>query len=97
MGSQVQIDDMVVRVTRWTLKAQEATGPHQHAYDYVVVPISGGRMGIVQADGTQKTAELAPGQAYFREAGAEHDVLNVGETLLDFVEVEVLRGQLDPD
>lgn len=95
MGSQVQLDDMVVRVTRWTLEAQEATGPHRHAYDYVVVPISGGRMRIVQADGVQKTAELAPGQAYFREAGTEHDVFNVGDTLLDFVEVEVLTGQLD--
>lgn len=93
MGSQVQIDDMVVRVTRWTLKAHEATGPHHHAYDYVVVPISAARMRIVQADGNQMTAELVPGQAYFREAGTEHDVSNAGETLLDFVEVEVLRGQ----
>jgi quercetin dioxygenase-like cupin family protein len=94
MGSKVQIDDRVVRVTRWTLKAQEATGPHRHAYDYVVVPISGGRMRIVQADGSQNTAELTPGQTYFREAGTEHNVLNAGEALLDFVEVELVRGQV---
>jgi quercetin dioxygenase-like cupin family protein len=93
MGSQVQIDDTVVRVTRWTLEAREATGPHLHTYDYVVVPISGGQMGILQADGNQRTTELVPGQAYLREAGIEHNVWNAGEAVLDFVEVEVLaRG-----
>lgn len=90
MSSQVQIDDKVVRVTRWTLEVQEATGPHHHAYDYVVVPITGGQMRIVQADGTERTAVLAPGQAYFRQAGIEHNVWNAGEAVLDFVEVEML-------
>lgn len=93
MGSRVQIDDTVVRVTRWTLEVQEATGRHHHAYDYVVVPVSGGQMRIVQADGSETTAELTPGETYFREAGAEHNVWNAGDAVLDFVEVEVLRGR----
>ena len=45
---------------------------------------------ITQADGSRTTAELTPGVAYFREAGARHDVSNPDSDLLDFVEVEIL-------
>jgi quercetin dioxygenase-like cupin family protein len=86
-----------VRVTRWTLEVQESTGVHHHAYDYVVVPMSAGRMRIVGLDGSESTAELAPGRTYFREAGVEHNVWNAGEGVLDFVEVELLtRGASEP-
>ena len=87
----VQVDNSDVRVTRWTLAVGDDTGEHAHEYDYVVVPITVGRMDITNADGTHATSELAPGVSYYRQAGAQHNVRNDGVDVLDFVEVEVVR------
>ena len=91
MAVEKQVDNDVVRVTRWTLHEGESTGPHEHGHDYVVVPLRRARMEITLPDGSRTTAELSPGVTYFREAGARHDVSNPGPDVLDFVEVEVLR------
>lgn len=91
MNSQVQVDNSDVRVTRWTLAVGDGTGEHRHEHDYVVVPITAGRMHITNADGTQATSKLAQGVAYYRQAGAKHNVRNDGVDFLDFVEVEVVR------
>lgn len=90
MGSQVQVDDGTVRVTRWTLAPGEATGPHEHEHDYVVVPLTDASMRVTEPDGSSAVHELAPGSSYARRAGARHDVSNAGQQVLDFVEVEVL-------
>ena len=92
MNSQVQVENSDVRVTRWTLAVGDDTGPHRHELDYVVVPITAGRMQITDADGAQANTELAPGVSYFRRAGANHNVRNDGADVLDFVEVEVVRS-----
>ena len=91
MNSHRQFDNSDVRVTRWTLALGDDTGEHRHEYDYVVVPITAGRMHITNADGTQAASELAPGVSYYRQAGAQHNVRNDGADILDFVEVEVVR------
>ena len=91
MNSHVQFDNSDVRVTRWTLAGGDDTGEHRHEYDYVVVPITAGRMHITNADGTLSTSKLAPGVSYYRQAGAQHNVRNDGVDILDFVEVEVVR------
>jgi beta-alanine degradation protein BauB len=91
VGAEQQIDNQVVRVTRWVLEEGETTGPHVHEHDYVVIPVVAARMAVTLPDGSATTSELAPGVAYFREAGARHDVSNPGAGILDFVEVEILR------
>jgi mannose-6-phosphate isomerase-like protein (cupin superfamily) len=88
--STVQIENADVRVTRWDLGVGAATGPHRHAYDYVVVPLTTGRMGITAYDGTHSVTDLEPGTCYHRTAGVRHDVRNDGTDPLSFVEVEVL-------
>ena len=95
MSATEQIDNADVRVTRWTVRAGEATGPHRHEYDYVVVPLASGRMQVVGADQTRQETVLRPGESYFRRAGGEHDVSNEGPELVDFVEVEILRPSVD--
>ena len=95
MESDVQIDDKRVRVTRWTLQAGEDTGEHRHEYDYVVLPLVYGRMGIVGQDGAKTTAELSPGDCYRRHAGVQHTVRNDGADALVFVEVEMLESESD--
>lgn len=91
---ELQVDNSDVRVTRWTLAVGDYTGEHRHEHDYVVVPITGGRMHITDADGTKTTSRLAQGVSYFRRAGALHNVLNDGVEVLDFVEVEVVRPSI---
>ena len=85
-----QIDNGCARVTRHRLPPGSHTGFHRHEYDYVVVPITAGRMRIVE-QGEERFSDLSPGVAYFRPAGVEHDVFNGGDNELIFVEIELLR------
>ncbi len=84
-----QIENARTRVTRHRLAPGAHTGLHRHEYDYVVVPISGGRMRVVEG-GKEAFADLASGLAYFRPAGVEHDVFNDLDRELVFVEVELI-------
>jgi quercetin dioxygenase-like cupin family protein len=65
------------------------TGLHRHEYDYVIVPVTDGRMRLVEG-GRESIAELTAGVAYFRPAGVEHDVFNGGDQELIFVEIEIV-------
>ncbi len=85
----VQIDNGRVRVTEWRFTAGAATGRHRHAHDYVVVPGTTGALRIVTVDGQESTAQLTAGLAYFRQAGAEHDVINPHSGDFVFVEIEI--------
>jgi quercetin dioxygenase-like cupin family protein len=84
----VQIDNDRVRVTEWRFAPGAATGWHRHDHDYVVVPVATGRLRVVSGQG-ESTAELTAGQAYFRPAGVEHDVVNASPHEFAFVEIEV--------
>lgn len=84
-----QIDNERVRVTRHHLTPGAHTGFHRHEFDYVVVPLTQGRMRILE-DSEERFSELSPGVAYFRPAGVEHDVFNGGDRDLTFVEIELL-------
>ena len=86
--TRVETDE--VRVTEWRFAPGAATGHHRHGYDYVVVPLTGGQLKLLSAAG-ESAATLAPGAAYFRKAGVEHDVINAGAEPLAFVEIELKR------
>ncbi|MEM7044052.1 MAG: cupin domain-containing protein [Pseudomonadota bacterium] len=85
----VQIDNDRVRVTEWRFAEGAATGYHRHEYDYVVVPGTTGKLKIVGPDGGESYADLTAGQAYAREAGVEHDVINAHDGEFVFVEIEL--------
>ena len=84
----VKIDNDRVRVTEWRFAPGAATGFHRHEYAYVVVPMTTGSLTITAPTGTT-TAALVTGEPYFREAGAEHDVINANAYEFVFVEVEL--------
>jgi quercetin dioxygenase-like cupin family protein len=84
----VQVDNDRVRVTEWRFGSGEATGWHRHDYDYVIVPITVGPLRIHSAQG-EVSNDIAPGQSYFRVAGAEHDVRNPNGHEVVFVEIEL--------
>jgi quercetin dioxygenase-like cupin family protein len=89
METDCQIDNGRARVTRYRLAPGASIGFHRHSHDYVIVPITSGRLRVTEA-GCEAIADLNSGTAYFRSAGVEHDVGNAGAQEMIFVEVEIL-------
>jgi beta-alanine degradation protein BauB len=84
----VQVENERVIVTEWRFAPGAHTGWHRHAYDYVVVPLTTGRLELETHDGPA-SADLVTGRAYARAAGVEHDVINANGYELVFVEIEI--------
>jgi len=83
----VQVDNERVKVTEWHFAPGAETGWHRHAYDYVVVPMTTGKLKLF--DGKQNSfADLAAGRSYYRPIGVEHNVINANDYEFTFVEVE---------
>ena len=61
----VQIDNDRVIVTEWRFPPGAETGWHRHAHDYVVVPMTGGKLLLAPPEGNSPSA-LVPGQSYTR-------------------------------
>ena len=84
----VTIDNDSVRVTEWRFAPGAETGHHRHERDYVVVPLTTGKLRLVSADG-EALNDLTLGAPYFRRAGAEHNVFNANEFEFVFIEIEM--------
>jgi len=85
----VQVQNDRVIVTEWRFAPGAETGWHRHGHDYVVVPVTDGRLLLETPDGPV-TAELVAGRSYARSAGVEHNVVNDGASELVFIEIEVV-------
>jgi len=83
-----QIETDRIRVTEWRFAPGAATGHHRHEFDYVVVPLTSGRLLLKEPDGT-RFSELAAGESYARPAGVEHDVINPNDFDFAFIEIEI--------
>lgn len=83
-----QIDNDRVIVTQWHFEPGAETGWHTHGHDYVVVPTTDGEL-LLETDAGPVQARLVQGQAYTRQAGVRHNVINAGEKPLVFVEIEI--------
>jgi beta-alanine degradation protein BauB len=86
--STLQVDNERVRVTEWRFAPGAETGWHRHAYDYVVVPITNGKLLLETLTGNIE-ADLRLGISYARNVGVEHNVINAGPDELAFIEVEI--------
>ncbi|MGQ9368031.1 cupin domain-containing protein [Azospirillum sp. ST 5-10] len=89
--AQRHVENGRTAVTEWRLVPGAETGAHVHGHDYVIVPVTPGRMRLELPDGSVAHAELAPGRSYFRAAGVSHNVINDGDADLVFVEIEFLE------
>jgi len=86
------IDDDQVRVTTWTFDGEgDATGPHVHEYDYVVVPITGGRFTVVDSEDATREMTQEPASPYRGVAGTAHNVISSTGSRVVFVEIELKR------
>ena len=84
----VQVSNERVQVTEWRFPPGAETGWHRHEMDYVVVPITDGRLLLETRDGNLET-ELVLGRSYARAVGVEHNVVNASPHEVAFVEIEV--------
>jgi quercetin dioxygenase-like cupin family protein len=85
----VQIDNPRLRVTEWRFAPGAATGWHRHEHDYVVVPMTTGRLLLEEKGGASRYTELVAGISYARETGVEHDVINAMDSEFVFIEIEL--------
>ena len=86
--SDTVIDNKRTRVTRWSFEVGEDTGQHTHEHDYVVVPMEDGQLKIIDQDGTVLISDLIKGMSYYRNKGANHNVINHNDFPFSFVEIE---------
>jgi len=84
----VHIEDDRFRVTEWRFAPGAETGRHRHGYNYVVVPMTDGTLLLETPEG-EKHAPLVAGQAYYRQAGIEHNVINASDHEVVFIETEI--------
>lgn len=84
----VQVDDDRFRVTEWRFPPGSETGWHRHDMDYVVVPMTTGKLLLQTPDGESITSHLTAGQSYTRRAGNEHNVINPSQHEFVFVAIE---------
>ena len=87
----LKVETSRVRVTEWRLPPGDATGHHIHKYDYVVVPLTGGELTIVDPAGNSANFATDIGGAYARQQGVEHNVLNLSDKEIRFTEIELLK------
>jgi len=83
------IDNDHVRVTRWAFAPGAATGWHVHEMAYVITPVIGSNVTIIDGEGAETSVVMEAGVSYFRDAGVAHDVINAGPDDLVFVETEL--------
>jgi len=78
-----------VKVTEWRFAPGAETGWHRHGWDYVVVPMTTGKLLLEEKNGN-RFAELKAGEPYAREVGVEHNVVNPNAHEFVFIEIELL-------
>ena len=83
-----QVDNERFIVTEWRFAPGAHTGWHRHRYDYVIVPLTTGRLMLETPEGSS-AGDLISGRAYARQAGVEHDVINDNAHEFVFIEIEV--------
>jgi quercetin dioxygenase-like cupin family protein len=84
----VQVETERVIVTKWTFAPGADTGDHVHAHDYVVVPLTTGKLRLVEPEGIRDVG-LTAGSSYSRLTGVAHNVININDYEFSFVEIEL--------
>jgi quercetin dioxygenase-like cupin family protein len=85
----VQIDNARTRVTEWCFAPGAQTGHHVHGFDYVVVPLTTGRLRLEEPEGVREVS-LTAGVSYTRPAGVSHNVINANDHEFRFIEIELI-------
>ena len=81
-------DNDRVTITEWRFAPGAETGWHRHAIDYVIVYRTAAHM-VVETKAGRNAVDIAAGQAMYRKAPIEHNVINDSDAEVVFVETEI--------
>lgn len=84
-------EDDNTRIMEWRFAPGATTGWHRHEFDYAVVPLMDGKLGVDLPNGEKMVADCKRGIPYNRLEGVEHDVTNVNDFEYAFIEVELKK------
>ena len=87
--SNIQINNKLVKVTKYSFMPGQETGMHKHLYDYIVTPLTDGKLLLIDKIGNMSDYTLVASYSYFRKAGVEHNVINNSKQKLIFIETEL--------
>ena len=87
--STIQLDNELVRITKFSFTPGTEKGMHKHLFDYIITPITDGKLTLIDKNGNKSNADLVSSESYFRKAGIEHNVINNGNNKLVFIETEL--------
>ena len=93
-SSTLLLDEEKVRVTRFDFDPHQETGWHVHKYDYVITAITDCFMRLQNPDGAETETEVAAGNAYIRDAGVHHNVINTSDKKMSFIEIEFKESRV---
>ena len=85
--STTQLDNDQFCVTEWRFAPGTETGWHTHELDYVVIPMTTGKLTLHTQD-SSSSFELTAGASYTRAPGPVHNIANHGTQEIVFIEVE---------
>lgn len=88
--AHVQVENEWVKVTEWRFVPGAETGHHVHAHDYVVVPLTSGKLRL-EDGATTSEVQLTSGVAYARKQGVAHNVFNPNAFEFRFLEIEIIQ------
>lgn len=86
------IDNERTITTEWRFTPGAETGWHRHGHDYVVVPMTTGKLLLEEPGGTERIVDLVVGKPYFRGVGVEHNVVNASDGEFVFIEIEMRKA-----
>lgn len=87
VATVLESNDRVV-ITEWRFAPGAETGWHKHEMDYVIVYRTGAKH-LVETPDTKLELEMPAGRTYFRKAGIEHNIINVGDSEVVLVETQI--------
>ncbi len=93
--SNIQINNKLIKVTKYSFMPGQETGMHKHLFNYIVTPITNGRLLLIDKKGNESNYNLIASQSYFRKAGVEHNVINYSKHNLIFIETELKNQNKD--
>lgn len=93
--AEILVEDARTRATRFDFAPGAETGWHEHGHDYVIVALTDCDMALEEPDGRTRRASVEAGDAYRRDAGVRHNVVNAGDRPMRFVEIELLEPRRD--
>ena len=88
-AATILVDDDLVRVTRFDFAPGDETGWHRHGHNYVVTAVTDCLMRLDEPVTGMRDVLVPAGEAYRRDQGVEHNVINAGKGPMSFVEVEL--------